>query len=74
MIVTAAVVMVYFPNLDPLLATQRLIAGVQPIVLLAVPMFIFAADIMSVGQTSIACLTLWIPLWVTSMEVWRLQP
>lgn len=47
-----AVIMVYFPNLDPLLATQQLIAGVQPIVLLAVPMFIFAADIMSVGQTS----------------------
>jgi len=47
-----AVILVYFPNLDPLLATQQLIAGVSPIVLLSVPMFIFAADIMSVGQTS----------------------
>ncbi|WP_312907332.1 TRAP transporter large permease [Tissierella praeacuta] len=47
-----AVILVYFPNLDPLLATQQLIARVSPIVLLSVPMFIFAADIMSVGQTS----------------------
>jgi len=47
-----AVILNYFPNLDPLLATQQLIAGVSPMVLLAVPMFIFAADIMSVGQTS----------------------
>lgn len=47
-----AVILNYFPNLNPLLATQQLIAGVSPLVLLAVPMFIFAADIMSVGQTS----------------------
>lgn len=47
-----AVIISYFPNLDPLLATQQLIAGVSTQVLLAVPMFIFAADIMSVGQTS----------------------
>ena len=47
-----AVILTYFPNLNPLLATQQLIAGVSPIVLLSVPMFIFAADIMSAGQTS----------------------
>jgi len=47
-----AVIIAYFPNLNPLLATQQLIAGVSPIVLLAVPMFIFAADIMCAGQTS----------------------
>lgn len=47
-----AVILTYFPNLNPLLATQQLIAGVSPIVLLAVPMFIFAADIMCAGQTS----------------------
>lgn len=47
-----AVIMTYFSNLDPLMATQQLIAGVTPMVLLSVPMFIFAADIMSVGQTS----------------------
>lgn len=47
-----AVVLTYFPNLNPLMATQQLIAGVSSIVLLAVPMFIFAADIMCAGQTS----------------------
>ena len=47
-----AVILTYFANLNPLLATQQLIAGVQPIVLLSVPMFIFAADIMSAGETS----------------------
>jgi len=47
-----AVILTYFPNINPLLATQQLIAGVQPIVLLSVPMFIFAADIMCAGQTS----------------------
>lgn len=47
-----AVILTYFPNLNPLMATQQLIAGVSPMVLLAVPMFIFAADIMSTGQTS----------------------
>ncbi|MBB6214138.1 tripartite ATP-independent transporter DctM subunit [Anaerosolibacter carboniphilus] len=47
-----AVLVVYFPNINPLLATQQIIAGVQPFVLLAVPMFIFAADIMCAGQTA----------------------
>lgn len=47
-----AVVLNYFPNINPSIATQQLIAGVSPMVLLSVPMFIFAADIMSVGQTS----------------------
>jgi tripartite ATP-independent transporter DctM subunit len=53
MIVAPLAVMIsYFPNLDPFIATQQLIAGVSTQVLLAVPMFIFAADIMSAGQTS----------------------
>jgi len=47
-----AVLLIYFPNVDPFLITQQLIAGVSPFVLLAVPMFIFAADIMCAGQTS----------------------
>lgn len=47
-----AVLVAYFPNVSPLLATQQLVAGVQAFVLLAVPMFIFAADIMCAGQTS----------------------
>ncbi|MBF0705130.1 TRAP transporter large permease [Alkalihalobacillus hwajinpoensis] len=43
---------VYFPDLDPMVLTQQYFSGVQPFVLLAVPMFIFAADIMSVGTTA----------------------
>lgn len=42
------ILLLYFPNMDPMLITQQLIAGVQPFVLLAVPMFIFAADIIIV--------------------------
>ncbi|MEW9667453.1 TRAP transporter large permease [Ammoniphilus sp. 3BR4] len=42
----------YFPNMDPMMVTQQLYAGVSPFVLLAVPMFIFAADIMAAGQTA----------------------
>lgn len=44
------VVMVYFPRMDEVLIIQQAIAGVTPFVLLAVPMFIFAADIMGHGQ------------------------
>lgn len=47
-----AILLVYFPNVNPLLATQQIVAGVQPFVLLAVPMFILAADIMCAGQTA----------------------
>jgi C4-dicarboxylate transporter, DctM subunit len=47
-----AVLVKYFPNLDPILAIQQLSGGVSAFVLLAVPMFIFAADIMCAGQTS----------------------
>lgn len=47
-----AVMAKYFPNLDPILAIQQLSGGVSAFVLLAVPMFIFAADIMCAGQTS----------------------
>lgn len=53
MIIAPLVVMlVYMPNVDPMMITQQLIAGVQPMVLLAVPMFIFAADIMCYGQSA----------------------
>jgi C4-dicarboxylate transporter, DctM subunit len=53
MIVAPLIVMlIYFPTLDPMMITQKLIGGVQPFVLLAVPMFIFAADIMAKGQTA----------------------
>jgi tripartite ATP-independent transporter DctM subunit len=44
------VMRVYFPFIDPILIVQQLLAGVTPFVLLSVPMFIFAADIMGHGQ------------------------
>jgi C4-dicarboxylate transporter, DctM subunit len=47
-----AIMFKYFPSLDPILAIQQLSGGVSAFVLLAVPMFIFAADIMCAGQTS----------------------
>lgn len=43
---------VYYPNILPFMMTQQLIGGVATQALLAVPLFIFAADIMSAGQTS----------------------
>lgn len=47
-----AVLILELANLQPYMAIQQLIAGVSTQALLAVPMFIFAADIMSAGQTS----------------------
>lgn len=44
------ILLIYFPNIDPSLITQHLITGVSPMSLVAVPMFIFAADIMCQGQ------------------------
>lgn len=46
------ILLVYFPDMNISIITQQLIAGVQPFVLLAVPMFILAADIMCFGQTA----------------------
>ncbi|WP_158734917.1 TRAP transporter large permease [Alteribacillus sp. YIM 98480] len=45
-------ILIYFPELDPVVLIQQYYAGLQSFVLLAVPMFIFAADIMSAGNTS----------------------
>lgn len=42
----------YFPNIDPMMIIQQLYKGVSPFVLLAIPMFILAADIMTAGQTA----------------------
>lgn len=47
-----AVIITYMSNVDPVIIGQQLLAGIQPFVLLAVPMFIFAADIMCAGQTA----------------------
>ncbi|MCG8485602.1 MAG: TRAP transporter large permease [Clostridia bacterium] len=53
MTVCALVIMsIYVPNLDLILVVQQFINGVSTYVLLAIPMFIFAADIMSKGHTS----------------------
>lgn len=47
-----AAVLIYSPNLDPMNLAQQIMAGVKPISLVAVPMFIFAADIISSGQAA----------------------
>lgn len=47
-----AVMIGYMPNVDLSLISQQLIAGVSASVLLAVPMFILAADIMCSGNTT----------------------
>ncbi|MCT8140453.1 TRAP transporter large permease [Anaerobacillus sp. CMMVII] len=46
------VLFIYFPNIDPIFMIQQMMEGISGYVLLAVPLFIFAADIMSTGQTS----------------------
>ncbi|UOQ45256.1 TRAP transporter large permease [Halobacillus salinarum] len=46
------VMFIYFPNLDPMILMQQFSTGIEPYVLLAVPLFIFAADIMTTGKTS----------------------
>ncbi|MDR0355912.1 MAG: TRAP transporter large permease [Deltaproteobacteria bacterium] len=48
-LVTASV---YYPTMDPMNLTQQMLAGVKPLSLVAVPMFIFAADIISSGQAA----------------------
>lgn len=42
----------YMGDIDPLWLTQQITGGVESFTLLAVPMFIFGADIMATGQTS----------------------
>lgn len=45
-------IVTFLAGVDPSIITQQLIGGVSSFVLLAIPMFIFAADIMSTGQTA----------------------
>ena len=47
-----AIMIIYFPQIPLMMAIQQLIAGVSAAVLLAVPMFILAADIMCTGKTT----------------------
>ena len=44
------VMLIWYPFLDPMLLVQQLVSGVNSFVMLAIPLFIFAADIMSRGQ------------------------
>lgn len=52
MIAPLIVLFIYFPNLDPTIMMQQFSTGIEAYVLLAVPLFIFAADIMTTGKTS----------------------
>lgn len=53
MVVAPLLVMIfYMPSMDIMLSVQQLIAGVNAQVLLSVPMFILAADIMSTGHST----------------------
>jgi tripartite ATP-independent transporter DctM subunit len=45
-------VVIAFTSLDPMNLTQQILGGVRPISLVAVPMFIFAADIITRGQAA----------------------
>lgn len=42
----------YFPEVSPQVVSQQMIGGVKPAALIAVPMFILAAEIMTAGQTA----------------------
>lgn len=52
LVAAAAVLLIFFPLVDPMILAQQLINGISSSVLLAVPMFIFSADIMCAGQIS----------------------
>ena len=52
LVASAAVLLIFFPLVDPMILAQQLINGISSSVLLAVPMFIFSADIMCAGQIS----------------------
>jgi len=49
---TLAVFLAFYPTMDPAIMVQQMLGGVKPAALIAVPMFIFAADIMTHGRTA----------------------
>lgn len=53
-LITGALVtlIIYFPAINPLALVQQTVGGVQSMSLIAVPMFIFAADLMTSGQVA----------------------
>ncbi|MEJ2130203.1 MAG: TRAP transporter large permease, partial [Gammaproteobacteria bacterium] len=44
--------LIFNPTLDPMILVQQMIGGIKPASLIAVPLFIFAADIMTRGHTA----------------------
>lgn len=52
LVAAMAVLLFFFSQTDTMILSQQLINGISSSVLLAVPMFIFSADIMCAGQTS----------------------
>lgn len=46
------VLILYFPELNPAMLGQQIISGVSSYVLLAIPMYILAADLMCAGHTA----------------------
>ena len=55
---TVVGLLAYFPDVSPEVVIQQMIGGVKPSALIAVPMFILAAEIMTSGQTSNRLLSL----------------
>ncbi len=53
-LITAPIIIIwfYYPGFDPMILTQQMIGGILPASLIAVPMFILAADIMTSGEMS----------------------
>jgi tripartite ATP-independent transporter DctM subunit len=47
-----AVLLVFYPGVEPSVLVQQAIGGITPSALIAVPMFIFAADIMTRGHSA----------------------
>ncbi len=42
----------FFPSIHPAVLVQQMLGGIKPAALIAVPMFIFAADLMTKGQAA----------------------
>ncbi len=49
---TLGLLWIFFPGVSPEVIAQQMIGGVKPAALIAVPMFILAAEIMTSGQTA----------------------
>ncbi len=46
------VIATYLKGFDPMMLIQQILAGIRPLALIAVPMFIFAADVITTGQVA----------------------